>query len=141
MCRSRWSRSRWCSGVSRRDVAGLILGAAAACGLGWGLVRGNSAGWTSTGVLTTLVAGALLGVAFVLREAQTNEAMLHMRLFRSAAFSAGNAVIFLLNASLTGAVFFMAQFQQVTLGRGPLDAGLRLLPWGVVPVLIAPRAG
>jgi MFS family permease len=64
-----------------------------------------------------------------------------MRLFRSRAFSAGNAAIFFLNASLTGAVFFMAQFQQITLGQGPLDAGLRLLPWGVTPFLIAPRAG
>jgi len=123
------------------DVAGLILGAGAAFGLVWGLVRGNSAGWTSAGVLAALVAGALLGVAFVLREARAPMPMLPMRLFRSAPFSAGNAVIFFLNASLTGAIFFMAQFQQVTLGQGPLDAGLRLLPWGVVPVLIAPRAG
>jgi EmrB/QacA subfamily drug resistance transporter len=123
------------------DMAGLILGAGAAFGLVWGLVRGNSAGWTSAGVLTALVAGALLGVAFVLREARAPMPMLPMRLFRSAPFSAGNAVIFFLNASLTGAIFFMAQFQQVTLGQGPLDAGLRLLPWGVVPVLIAPKAG
>jgi MFS family permease len=64
-----------------------------------------------------------------------------MRLFRSRAFSAGNAAIFFLNASLTGAVFFMAQFLQTALGQGPLDAGLRLLPWGVAPFLIAPSAG
>jgi EmrB/QacA subfamily drug resistance transporter len=123
------------------DVAGLVLGAGAALGLVWGLVRGNSAGWTSTGVLLALAAGALLAVAFVLREARAARPMLPMRLFRSRAFSAGNAVIFFLNASLTGAVFFMAQFQQVALGQGPFDAGLRLLPWGVVPFLIAPRAG
>jgi EmrB/QacA subfamily drug resistance transporter len=123
------------------DVAGLILGAGAAFGLVWGLVLGNSAGWSSAGVLGTLVAGALLAAAFVLREARAAMPMLPMRLFGSRAFSAGNAVIFSLNASLTGAVFFMAQFQQVTLGQDPLDAGLRLLPWGVVPFLIAPRAG
>jgi predicted MFS family arabinose efflux permease len=67
--------------------------------------------------------------------------MLPMRLFRSRAFSAGNAAIFFLNASLTGAVFFMAQFQQTALGQGPLSAGLRLLPWGATPFLVAPRAG
>jgi MFS family permease len=67
--------------------------------------------------------------------------MLPLRLFRSRAFSAGNAAIFFLNASLTGAVFLMPQFQQVTLGQGPLGAGLRLLPWGLAPVLLAPRAG
>jgi predicted MFS family arabinose efflux permease len=67
--------------------------------------------------------------------------MLPLRLFRARAFSAGNAVIFLLNASLTGAIFLMPQFQQVVLGQDPLRAGLRLLPWGIVPFLIAPRAG
>ena len=35
----------------------------------------------------------------------------------------------------------MAQFLQVGLGQDPLGAGLRLLPWGVAPFLIAPRAG
>jgi sugar phosphate permease len=50
-------------------------------------------------------------------------------------------VSFFLNASLTGAVFFMAQFQQTGLGQGPLDTGLRLLPWGILPFLVAPRAG
>ena len=67
--------------------------------------------------------------------------MLPMRLFAARGFSAGNAVTFLMNASTTGAVFFMAQFLQVGLGLDPLDAGLRLLPWGVAPFLIAPRAG
>ena len=46
-----------------------------------------------------------------------------------------------MNASITGAVFFMAQFLQAGLGQDPLGAGLRLLPWGVAPLLIAPRAG
>jgi MFS family permease len=67
--------------------------------------------------------------------------MLPMRLFAIRGFSAGNAAIFLLNGSLTGAVFFTAQFQQVSLGQDALAAGLRLLPWGVVPLLVAPWSG
>jgi MFS family permease len=35
----------------------------------------------------------------------------------------------------------MAQFLQAGLGQDPLGAGLRLLPWGVAPALIAPQAG
>ncbi|MEU0155128.1 MFS transporter [Micromonospora fulviviridis] len=42
---------------------------------------------------------------------------------------------------MTSAIFFTAQFQQVALGHGALQAGLRLLPWGIAPFLIAPRAG
>jgi predicted MFS family arabinose efflux permease len=50
-------------------------------------------------------------------------------------------VAFLLNASVTGRVLFMAQFLQAGPGQDPLGAGLRLLPRGVAPFLIAPRAG
>jgi EmrB/QacA subfamily drug resistance transporter len=123
------------------DGPGLGLGTAAMLGLVWGLVRGNSAGWTSPGVTAAVAAGAVLTVAFVARELRARAPMLPMRLFRARAFSAGSASIFLLNAALTGAIFFMAQFQQTALGQGPLSAGLRLLPWGVTPFLIAPRAG
>ncbi len=123
------------------DLPGLGLGTAAALGLVWGLVRGNAAGWTSPEVTAAFAAGALAAVAFILREVSTRAPMLPLRLFRSRSFSAGGAAVFFLNASLTGAVFFMAQFQQVALGQGPLAAGLRLLPWGVTPFLIAPRAG
>ncbi len=123
------------------DIPGLGLGGGAALGLVWALVRGNSAGWGSPEVIGALAAGALLAVGFAAREMRARTPMLPMRLFRSRAFSAGNAAIFFLNASLTGAVFFMAQFQQTALGQGPLSAGLRLLPWGATPFLVAPRAG
>ena len=123
------------------DVPGLVLGSGAALGLVWGLVRASSAGWASPEVAGALAAGVVLAVAFTGWELRARAPMLPMRLFAIRGFSAGNAVVFLLNASVTGAVFFMAQFQQVGLGQDPLGAGLRLLPWGVAPFLIAPRAG
>ena len=67
--------------------------------------------------------------------------MLPLGLFRSRAFSAGNAASFLLLAALFGAVFFLAQFLQTALGYGPLGAGLRLLPWTATLFLVAPVAG
>jgi predicted MFS family arabinose efflux permease len=123
------------------DFPGVALGTGAALGLVWGLVRGSSAGWTSPEAAGTLAAGAVLAVAFTGWELRARAPMLPMRLFAIRGFSAGNAVTFLMNASITGAVFFMAQFQQVGLGQDPFGAGLRLLPWGVAPFLIAPRAG
>jgi MFS family permease len=69
------------------------------------------------------------------------EPMLPMRFFRSRAFSAGNAAIFFTFASLFGAVFFFAQLLQTGLGYGPLDAGLRLIPWTATFMTVAPIAG
>ena len=125
----------------RVDLPGLVLAAAAALGLVWGLIRAGGAGWTSPSVLGLLGGGALLAVAFLGWQRRTRVPMLPLRLFGSPAFSAGNAVIFLLNAALTGAVFFTAQYLQVSLHHGPLAAGLRLLPWGIAPLFVAPRAG
>jgi EmrB/QacA subfamily drug resistance transporter len=123
------------------DLPGLALVTVAAFGLVWGLVRGNTAGWGSAEVLGTLTAGAAAAVAFTAWERRAARPMLPARLFRSPAFSAGNAAAFTLNASLTGAIFLMPQFQQVVAGQDPLGAGLRLLPWGIAPLLIGPQAG
>jgi MFS family permease len=123
------------------DLRGLALATGGALGLVWGLVRGNQAGWGSAEVLAALAAGAVLAVAFVAWEGRAPAPMVPMGLFRSRAFSAGNAAIFFTFASLFGAVFFYAQLLQVGLGYGPLAAGLRLVPWTATFLTVAPVAG
>jgi EmrB/QacA subfamily drug resistance transporter len=123
------------------DLPGLGLVSAAAFAIVWGLVRGNAAGWGSLEVVGALVAGVLLVAAFVARELRAPEPMLPVRFFRSRAFSAGNAAIFFTFASLFGAVFFFAQMLQTALGYGPLDAGLRLIPWTITFITVAPVVG
>jgi EmrB/QacA subfamily drug resistance transporter len=123
------------------DIRGLALVTGGALGIVWGLVRANQAGWTSAEVAGSLAAGVLLVAAFVAWELRAREPMLPMHLFRSRAFSAGNAAIFLTFASLFGAVFFYAQLLQTGLGHGPLGAGLRLLPWTATFMTVAPIAG
>jgi EmrB/QacA subfamily drug resistance transporter len=123
------------------DIPGLALVTGGVLGLVWGLVRGNQAGWDSPEVLGSLAIGALLIGAFVLWELRAREPMLPMGFFRSRAFSAGNAAIFLTFASLFGAVFFYAQLLQTGLGYGPLGAGLRLMPWTATFMTVAPIAG
>ncbi|MDR0359365.1 MAG: MFS transporter [bacterium] len=126
---------------ARVDVPGLGLAAVAVLGFAWALVRGNAAGWTDTQILASLAAGAAGTLAFVGWGTVAARPMLPMRLFAGRGFAAGNGAIFCLNASLAGAVFFGAQFLQVGLGHDPLVAGLQLLPWGIAPLLVAPRAG
>ncbi len=123
------------------DIPGVVLVTGAALGLVWGLMRGNNAGWTSPEVAAALVAGFLLAFAFVAWELRASAPMLPMRLFRSRAFSSGNAASFLYSASLYGTVFFIAQFLQTALGYGPFGAGLRLLPWTATLFVFAPIAG
>ena len=123
------------------DIPGLVLISGAAFAIVWGLVRGNSAGWDSLEIVGALAAGVLLVVGFIARELRAASPMVPMRFFRSRAFSAGNGAIFLTFASLFGAVFFFAQMLQTGLGYGPLDAGLRLMPWTVTFITVAPLVG
>jgi EmrB/QacA subfamily drug resistance transporter len=123
------------------DIGGLLLVTGAALGLVWGLVRGNQAGWGSLEVVTTLVAGILLALGLVAWERRAPTPMLPLRLFRSRAFTAGNASGFLFFASLYGSTFFLAQFFQTALGYGPLGTGLCLLPWTIMLFVSAPLAG
>jgi EmrB/QacA subfamily drug resistance transporter len=126
---------------SSLDLRGFALITGGAFGLVWGLVRGNSAGWHSAEVVAALALGALLVLTFAAWELRAREPMLPMRFFRSRSFSAGNAATFFLFAALFGAVFFFAQFLQTALAYGPLDAGLRLLPWTATLFIVAPIAG
>jgi EmrB/QacA subfamily drug resistance transporter len=123
------------------DAGGLVLATAAAFGLVWGLMRGNTSGWHSAEVLTALILGGVAFASFVRWELHTAEPMLPMRFFRSAGFAAGNASAFLLYATLMGALFFVSQYLQVVFGYGALGAGLRLLPWTVPLLVAAPVSG
>jgi EmrB/QacA subfamily drug resistance transporter len=123
------------------DIPGLALISAGAFGVVWALVRGNAVGWGSPEVLGSLAAGLALVGAFVAWELRAKEPMLPMRFFRSRSFAAGNAAIFFTFASLFTAVFFYAQLLQTGLGYGPLETGLRLMPWTATFITVAPIAG
>jgi EmrB/QacA subfamily drug resistance transporter len=128
-------------GDTALDLRGFALVTAGSLAIVWGLVRGNSAGWGSLEVTGSLALGALLVAAFAGWQLRARAPMLPLRFFRSRAFSGGNAATFLLFAALFGAVFFFAQFLQTGLGFGPLDAGLRLVPWTATLFFVAPAAG
>ncbi|MCW3025450.1 MAG: drug resistance transporter, EmrB/QacA subfamily [Solirubrobacterales bacterium] len=123
------------------DVVGLLLAGAGALGLTWGLVRGTAAGWGSGEVVTTLVGGAALIAAFLEWERRASNPMLPLAMFRQRTFASANAVSVFMYAGLFGALFLMSQFFQTALGYSPLGAGLRLLPWSMPPMFIAPLAG
>jgi EmrB/QacA subfamily drug resistance transporter len=126
---------------AKLDITGLALVAAAALALVWGLIRGNRTGWLSAEVIGALAAGIVFALAFVLYERRAAAPMIPMGLFASRPFSAGVVSSFLFYAAMYGVLFLLPQFLQVTLGFGPLGAGLRLLPWTSTLFLTAPVAG
>jgi EmrB/QacA subfamily drug resistance transporter len=123
------------------DLPGLALGSSGLLGLVYGVIHAQSVGWTSSTVLVTLIAGALLVAAFVAWELRTPEPMLPMGFFRRRAFAATNAVSLAMYFGVFGSIFLLAQFFQVVQHYSALQSGLRILPWTVMPIFIAPIAG
>jgi EmrB/QacA subfamily drug resistance transporter len=125
----------------RLDLVGLGLASVGLFAIVWALVNANSVGWTSFRTIAALIGGAAVTAVFVKWESRTEAPMLPMRFFRSRAFSAANAASLCMWFGMFGSIFLLAQFLQTAQGYSPLAAGLRLLPWTAVPLVVAAPAG
>jgi EmrB/QacA subfamily drug resistance transporter len=137
-----WSRLTESYGpAGRLDLPGLGLSSAGLFGIVWGLVRGNVQGWASSEILGALTAGAVLLAAFVAWEMRAANPMLPMRFFRNATFALANTASLFMFFGMFGSIFLLSQFFQTVQGYSPLGSGLRILPWTLAPMFIAPLAG
>jgi len=127
--------------AGRLDLPGLGLASAGLTGIVWGLVRGHGQGWMSPEILTALIAGAAVFALFVLWELRAAEPMLPMRFFRNRVFALANLASLLMFFGMFGSIFLLSQFFQTVQGYSPLGSGLRILPWTIMPMFVAPIAG
>ena len=127
--------------ATKIDLPAVGLVSAAAVAIVWGLVKAGDEGWQSPTVIALLICGGLLAAAFIAWERRAADPMLPLRLFRSRRFAAANATAFLMAGAIFAAAFLVSQYMQFALGYSPLEAGLRMLPWTAMPLLVAPLAG
>lgn len=126
---------------ARLDFRGTALISLGLFGIVYALVNATSHGWTSVQVLTGLIGGGLLVAAFIRHGMTAPNAMLPMRMFKNRGFSAINAAGMLMFTGMFGSIFLLSQFLQNVVGYGPTEAGLRMLPWTGMPMIVAPIAG
>ncbi|WP_329067324.1 DHA2 family efflux MFS transporter permease subunit [Streptomyces sp. NBC_01429] len=126
---------------ARLDIPGTLLISGGLFGIVYALVNANEDGWTSVTVLLGLFAGTALLVAFVRHGLRRPDAMLPMRLFKDRAFSGINAASLLMFLGMFGSIFLLSQFLQAVVGYSPTEAGVRMLPWTAMPLLVSPIAG
>ena len=123
------------------DLRGLALASTGMLGLVWGVIHGNGDGWSSPVIVGALAGGAALLGAFVIWELRAPAPMLPMRFFRNRAFAAANGASLLVYFGMFGSIFLLVQFFQTAQGYSPLKAGLLLLPWTAMELIVAPIAG
>jgi EmrB/QacA subfamily drug resistance transporter len=112
----------------RTDLWGLVSFSAALFLIVFGLLRGNSSGWSSALILASLIGGAALLVAFVVIEEMQQRPMLDLALFRSPAFDGVSIATFCIGAGMFAQFPYLSIYLQDVLGYGPLGAGIRFLP-------------
>ena len=123
------------------DLPGVALATAGLTGIVWGLIRGNGEGWASAEIVTALVGGAIVFALFIVWELRAREPMLPMRFFRNRAFALANVASLFMFFGMFGSIFLLSQFFQIIQGYSPIASGVRILPWTIMPLFVAPIAG
>ena len=138
---ARWRLAESRGSAAPLDLAGVGLVSVGLFGLVFGLVRGNAHGWTSASVLASFAVGSLALAAFVAWELRSDHPMLDIRLFARRGFASVNVTALLFSFGMFGAIFFLTQYLQTVQGYSPLSAGVRILPWAAITMVLAPFIG
>jgi EmrB/QacA subfamily drug resistance transporter len=112
------------------DALGATLVTAGLIAVTFGIVRTDTLGWGSTGVVTPLAAGLALLAAFFYVEARVAQApLIPLQIFRIRRLRAANLIVVLLYAANFPAFFFVTLYLQQVLHYSAIETGLGFLPW------------
>lgn len=120
--------------AGRLDIFSAVLSLAAVLPAIYGIKRLAEHGlnWPSGALI---LFGIGMGAIFVRRQLRLADPMIDMTLFRSASFSTALAINIIGVFIAFGMFLFLAQYFQLVLGMGALEAGLWMAPMGVTFII------
>ncbi|HEY1853905.1 MAG TPA: MFS transporter [Solirubrobacterales bacterium] len=111
------------------DVPGAVLISGGLTALVYGVVRTDSLGWGSLGVLVPLALGvALLGLFALVEGKLAADPLIPLDVFKMPALRAANLIVALLFAAMFGMWYFVSLYLQEVKGDDALLAGISFLP-------------
>ncbi len=110
------------------DLPGFLLAGIGFALTMYALSEGPSYGWTSPGILSCLIVGLMLIVAFVFVELRSTHPMLNLRLFSNRVFRTTNLVSLFSTAGFLGVLYVAPLFLQEGRGVSALVSGLTTFP-------------
>jgi MFS transporter, DHA2 family, multidrug resistance protein len=110
------------------DVGAVLLAAGGILAIAWGFKEGARYGFLEPDALLFSGIGLLALLLFVRGQLGRDHPVLDVRLFARPEFAVSVGCVFLAMFGLVGIEFFGAQYLQLVLGLGPLEAAARLLP-------------
>jgi EmrB/QacA subfamily drug resistance transporter len=114
--------------VRSADPMGAVLVTFGVGGLSVGLVEGNSWGWASVGVISSLVASLVLLSAAIIHTLGHRNPLIDPKLFRDRAFSGASVVVLLFSIAFGAMLLSVVLWMQDVWGWSALKAGLAFAP-------------
>ncbi len=115
----------------RFDVAGLFLAMVGVTALVYGITEAGNKGWSDTTVLSFMIGGGVVLIAFMVVELRVSDPVLDLRLFTNYTFTIANVLMWALAAFLFGSLFLLPYFFENLQGLTPLTAGEILISQGL----------
>ncbi|HVK95462.1 MAG TPA: DHA2 family efflux MFS transporter permease subunit [Noviherbaspirillum sp.] len=115
------------------DWKGLLLATVGTTSLLNGMVHLHDDGVQAASLLSLGIAAL---AAFVAYQMRTTNGLIDMALFRYRQFAMGTVVAFIYGAGLFGSTYLLPVYMQMALHYAPSEAGLVLLPAGVVLAVV-----
>jgi hypothetical protein len=128
-------------GAGRVDVPGTVLGAGALAALIFGIINGESAGYSAPLVLALFAVSLAAGGAFVLRERRAAFPLLDLKYLRVPRFATPNVVAYCTYFATFAIFFFTALYLGVIAGYSAYRIAGLFLPMTVMMILAALLAG
>jgi EmrB/QacA subfamily drug resistance transporter len=124
--------------ASKLDPFGALLSIAGLVLLVYAIIEAPQDGWTDPMILGSFAVAAVLLGGFLWWERTTDHPMLDVRFFKNPRFSAASLGISMAFFAMFGATFLLTQYMQFVLDYSPLEAGVRLLPFAAVILVVSP---
>src|SRR5262245_37984754 len=103
----------------------------------YAIIEGPETGWSSTVIVASFGASAVLLALFVVWELRVGHPMLDLRFFTDARFTVACIAIMAVFFALFSTMFMMTQLLQSVLGYDTLEAGARVLPLSIMLVVFS----
>jgi EmrB/QacA subfamily drug resistance transporter len=124
----------------RLDIVGASLSIIGLLALVYAIIEGPTEGWTSPVIIGAFAVAAFVLGAFAWWELRSDHPMLRLQVFENPRFTAASIGITCIFFAMFGSLFLLTQYLQSIMGFSALEAGLALLPWAGIMLVVAPMS-
>lgn len=131
-------------GTNRRvpiDILSILLSVLGFGGLLYGTSSISREGWNDPVVLTTMIGGIILVIAFIFRQTRLTTPLLDFSVFKNSQFAVGIIIMGFTMVSMIGSETILPMFVQNIMKDTALQSGLILLPGAIVMGIMSVLSG